>query len=462
MASPSPDFSNPKLEHSDQTTISSNPAQLDDDTDTNQQPFSHGFFDKDPETSRARANYLKALIGGVLATSLIIWAALPIYWGALWKPINGAHNMNGWIVDYDGGEIGQAVTQALLSVSGPKNFMSFQVVPASQFPSPSDLAAAILDEKAWMGIAINSGASNALIGAAGSASSSYNGSLAITVYAVEARNENAYRNILAPMINGVLQSFSQQFAIQFAHQLVSQNVNVTAILTNAPNIITQPVYYTIDNIRPFNVPVASAVDFVGLIYLLILSFFTTNIHYQAFAIISDLDRRLTLPSLLKLRLLGPILSYFVLSLSYALVSLAFKVPFSNWFGNAGFLIYWMLSWMAMSALGLALEAVLTLVTIKFTPFFLIIWLIVNVSVSLFPIQILPTIFRYGFATPFYNVSRAVRAIVFGTKNDVGLNFGVQFIWIAISCCTLVLFQSWMRARAVRMEKERVEGQKVDI
>lgn len=44
---------------------------------------------------------------------------------------------------------------------------------------------------------------------------------------------------------------------------------------------------------------------------------------------------------------------------------------------------------------------------------------VNVSVCIFPIEVMPIVFRYGYATPFYNVSHAVRCIVFGTKNTGG-------------------------------------------
>ncbi|KAG9316720.1 hypothetical protein JVU11DRAFT_2780 [Chiua virens] len=43
--------------------------------------------------------------------------------------------------------------------------------------------------------------------------------------------------------------------------------------------------------------------------------------------------------------------------------------------------------------------------------------IVNVSVSYYPIEVLPIIFRYGYAMPFYNVSNTVRTVVFNTKNQ---------------------------------------------
>lgn len=44
------------------------------------------------------------------------------------------------------------------------------------------------------------------------------------------------------------------------------------VLATAPTTILSPMNYTVNNVRPFDLEVATAVDFVGLIYLLILSF----------------------------------------------------------------------------------------------------------------------------------------------------------------------------------------------
>ena len=81
----------------------------------------------------------------------------------------------------------------------------------------------------------------------------------------------------------------EAFALQFAEELIAGSQNVTNLLRNAPKIVTRPLSYTINNMRPFDVPVyvystypqrlilslsdcsASAVDFIGLIYLLILA-----------------------------------------------------------------------------------------------------------------------------------------------------------------------------------------------
>lgn len=42
--------------------------------------------------------------------------------------------------------------------------------------------------------------------------------------------------------------------------------------------------------------------------------------------------------------------------------------------------------------------------------------LVNVAVVAFPIEVLPRLYHYGYAAPFYNVSKAARIILFGNKN----------------------------------------------
>jgi len=214
----------------------------------------------------------------------------------------------------------------------------------------------------------------------------------------------------------------------------------------------------VDNLRPFDVPVATAVTFVGLIYLLILSFFIVMVSASAREV-SGLDKNLTLGSIIRVRFATSFTVFFFISLFYTLLSRAFQLPFDRKFGHAGFVIFWMLNWLGMCACGLALESLLPLLTVRAIPFFLILWIISNVSVCFFPIEVLPKIYHYGYAMPFYNVSRAVRTIVFGTKNQLGQNFGILIAWVAISCVTLPLIQWFIRRKqvaALRKAEERDE------
>jgi len=111
------------------------------------------------------------------------------------------------------------------------------------------------------------------------------------------------------------------------------------------------------------------------------------------------------------------------------------------------------------ALGLGLEAMVTLLTPRFIPFFMVLWIIVNVCGVFFPIEVLPIVFRYVYATPFYNISNATRTILFGTRNQLDLNFGVLFVWIGISLVTISLFQTMVRRKQVRAWRAQVEKER---
>ncbi|KAG1890397.1 hypothetical protein F4604DRAFT_1568022 [Suillus subluteus] len=408
-------------------------------------PFSHGLLDKDPGTSAARKGWLKISILGVLALFFMIWGVLPIYWAALGRSYNNIHNLSGYVVDFDGGEIGQAVTQAFKNVTGPEQ-MSWLILDAAQFPGgPDEVAQALLDHRCWAAVTVNPQASANLNASINAANASYNTTQAVTAYLTSGRNENIYN--MLQQVTSILTTITYTFSLSFSRGLASRS-DISTLLQTAPQLVIQPLAFIISDIRPFNVPVAAAVDYVGLIYLLILAFVLTN-QLLAARVESGFEKRLRLRPLILLRLLWPVTLYFFVSLMYSLLSLAFGVPFSRNFGHAGFVIYWMMSWCSMSALGLALESMITLLTIKFIPIFLILWIISNVSVAFYPIEVLPAVFRYGFAMPFYNVSSTVRTIIFDTKNEIGLNFGVQFSWILVSCITLPIFQWLVRRRQIK-------------
>lgn len=156
-------------------------------------PFTHHVFSGDEGTRRALKLYLKTITGAVVLISLTIWSILGIYWGANWRVYQGIHNLNGWIVDFDGGAIGSIITQAYLNATGPQEQLSWYTVPTSNFPNgPSDIVDAVLNERCWAAVVINSGATDRLNAAVASGSdANYNNSDAVTIYASEARNENS-------------------------------------------------------------------------------------------------------------------------------------------------------------------------------------------------------------------------------------------------------------------------------
>ena len=85
-----------------------------------------------------------------------------------------------------------------------------------------------------------------------------------------------------------------------------------------------------------------------------------------------LSSHLRTHSYLLLRLLTPLLMYIPLSLCYTLVSLAFGIQFGARYNpTAGFVLFFIYVYLAMCSLGLALEAMITVLSPRFAPFFLV-------------------------------------------------------------------------------------------
>jgi hypothetical protein len=63
-------------------------------SDSEEIPFSRGFFDKHNSTSQQI--YLRTFISGCFLVIVVIFAIFPIFWGSLWRI--PARNLEGWVV----------------------------------------------------------------------------------------------------------------------------------------------------------------------------------------------------------------------------------------------------------------------------------------------------------------------------------------------------------------------------
>ncbi|KAG6865458.1 hypothetical protein C0991_002381 [Blastosporella zonata] len=152
-----------------------------------EKPFCRHFFA--PCNAVERRIYLITLVKGCFLIVVTIFAVFPIYWGSLWK--TPVRPLNGWVVDFDGGPIGQFVAAQLVATS-PATKVTLMGVPASHFPGgPNDLINDVVEQHTWVAVAINPGASARLQASYVNPNATYNGTEAITMYAAEARNENA-------------------------------------------------------------------------------------------------------------------------------------------------------------------------------------------------------------------------------------------------------------------------------
>ncbi|KAJ1300800.1 hypothetical protein OPQ81_002440 [Rhizoctonia solani] len=92
--------------------------------------------------------------------------------------------------------------------------------------------------------------------------------------------------------------------------------------------------------------------------------------------------------------------------------------------------------MDMLALGLVIEAAVTILQPRFMAYFLVPWLIVNVATPVEPHEMQVWWYKYGYAMPFFNHGEAVNTILFNTKNVLGRNSGVLIAWASLSIVTI--------------------------
>ncbi|KAJ3570610.1 hypothetical protein NP233_g4289 [Leucocoprinus birnbaumii] len=415
--------------------------------------YQHTFFSSDPAVTVARRMYLKFLAVGMVASTFVIFGIFPILYGSFYK--TPARSLPGWIVDFDGGVVGQAVTTGL-SAPNPLSFVTWSVMPASQFPGGVDeVVNQVLDYKTWIAVTVNPGASSRLTAALASPNASYDGSQAISVYGVEARNQAAFDGILLPSTQLGLTLVSTQFATQSA-RMMSNSSDVPQLLSTSPQTLVTPIYFKIFNLRPFDQPVATVVVFVGLLFVLILSFFIVLIGFAAREK-TNIRRLLTYRSLVQLRLATSFFAYFILSLFDSLLALAFTLNVNKKFGHAGFMVFWMVNFLGMCTMGLAMEGPLSLLGPPSLPFFFLIWIMANVAVCVSPIEVLPIIYRYGYGMPFYAITVACRTIIFDTKNTLGLQFGILIAWTVFCALTAVLFGYIRRRRDIKETRREAEA-----
>jgi hypothetical protein len=233
-------------------------------------------------------------------------------------------------------------------------------------------------------------------------------------------------------------------------------------------------------------PVAIPAVSIGLIYLIIIAFFSFGFFVPTHMKFVLPDTRnphppLKFTHLILWRFISTITSYFFLSLCYSLVSLAFQIPFlrtpsdsqstwpsddvannANYAGRATFLIYWMLNWFGMTALGLACENVAMLIGQPWTALWLVFWVITNVSTGFYALELAPGFFRWGYAWPLRQIVYASRTLLFGTRDRLGLNFGILTVWVVLGT-VLFPFACWvMRWKSIKEKEKAAERKRESI
>ncbi|THH26331.1 hypothetical protein EUX98_g7852 [Antrodiella citrinella] len=412
-------------------------------------PVVYGFFD--PEVALARKAYLVYMAKVTFFVIIIMWASLPAFWGALSNSASLTDQLTVWYIDRDDSRVGHAIWDGIANYSGPALPLGWQVVNPLVAGSDEDIIGSVVTDQVWAAVVVEANATSTLTLARQNGDVTYNPASAITVYYSQARQEVATGTYLIPNLEHTLKAVISGWATGAAQRYFAQispgnTTNTTAIqmLSIAPQTISPAIDFTEVNLRPYTTPAALAVTLVGNIFLVIFGFFTVVANNHARTLIAP---SLNLGSYLAMRVLVPLAMYIPLSLSFNLISLAFGLPFGGKYSpGAGFMIAWVFVWLGLAAVALSLEAMVTVLTVQFIPYFLFVLIVYNIAPVLLPNELQSPIFAYGQGFPVPNLSDALRAIFFNTQQNPGHNAGVIVAWIVLSIFTLCIFTSFLHHR----------------
>lgn len=235
----------------------------------------------------------------------------------------------------------------------------------------------------------------------------------------------------------IIQSLEKQFvsigSTSIINNLISElsNDEVSNLLTSNPQLLSSLWWSYFDN-RPVFGSIVLGVVQIGLLYLLVLSFHQFNFAASTHQLIA---KKLHTRQYLLYHMIASQSAYLVMSLVYSLMTLAFQIPVNATFGRSGFLVEWAFVFLTMSALGSINENAAIQIFARYRPaigFWIVFYMVTNVSVIFSPLVVMNNFFRYGYAMPMYQGNELLKVVFLNTyKGNMGRNIGILIAWIVI-------------------------------
>ncbi|GAA5879232.1 hypothetical protein JCM1840_007621 [Sporobolomyces johnsonii] len=440
------------------------------------------------EVRGERWSYITSFLKGLALTNLFMWCALPIYWGAYFRQEENLYRLTVGLIDMDSPAAVAAGRTPVLGpalLAGPSQLSGhhIQFVPLDNTPydisgalggQPRGLdvhqyaASAVQNEDYFGVIVANANATIAAVSAYeslanGTQSVIYDGSGALSIYYSEGRNfETVDQWVVPGMTSFLSQHVSSAAGSALSAQLLPRLGALSAAQYTAINktalggVLALPFSYTEYNLRPVDEFAAIPATSVGMIYLLIFTYFISIFWSRARAAI---ENKLRLRDLIVLRLAVPITFYLFISLSISLVTFAFHVDFSRFWGKGGFPIFWASNFLCQIAVGMPMEIALAFLGPRYTAFFLIIWVILNVSVAFIDVADEDHFYSYGFIAPIFQAVQVAKAVIFGVKQRFGQYFGINIAWAVVGSSALALTTAFKRKSAIKQKMQQKGGEK---
>lgn len=387
---------------------------------------------------RKKVLYRFLLTNFVLASFII--TVLSIYWGATYRESHFLHKVNILtVIQDDPVDITPNLTQVLSSIVTEVPG-TWHLYNSSEYQKKRNIDRAEIDKEIlnqvhsqdfWMSLNVKPNATNSLYQSLLSSSERpFNFSSYFQVIYESGRDPNSMRSTILPCMQQLEGLYRHYVVTQYLPRIL-RGVNSTSVQTNL--ISASNVNFDYWDYRPFYNPAVLSPLQVGLIYCLILTFFQLGLYGPLHR---EMAQLLKPKSMIIYRICVSFCTYFIMSLFFCTLSAIFQIDFTLAFGKAGFVVYWMSTWLLMAALGGANENVATIVASygpQYLGFWLMTWIVLNIAPSFYPMAIHSSFYRYGYMMPIHNGLDIFKVIFLNTsKNTMGRNYGVLCAWIVLN------------------------------
>lgn len=402
-----------------------------------------GFFS--PRLKGHRRTILrKFVLTNALLGSFVI-AFLSIYWGATYKRSHYLFKVNVLTVIQDESDLVSTTMSAALPSLIAGVPCTWHIFNSSQFIDKyrvseteidGKVRSLIHDEKYWMALNVKQNATNSLYDSLLGSSPAFNSTKYFEAIYEGGRDPTTVTAAIVPNMQMLEEIYATYYRNEYLPSLIS---NISESIPSDRLIAASNLNFNFYDQRPFYDAQILAPMQVGLIYCLLLTFFQLSLFGPLHA---EMAKTLKPKHILIYRIGIAWVTYFFLSLFFCTVSAIFRVDFTRAFGRGGFVVYWMTTWLLMMAVGGANENMISMIILfgpQYLGFWLMSWIILNISCSFFPMALNNEFYRYGYAMPIHNGVDIYKVIFLDlSKHKMGRNYGILVAWVALNTALLPL------------------------
>lgn len=217
---------------------------------------------------------------------VFIIGVLSLYWAVLFHTDKNMPNLTVHVVDFDGQVapydsvtplVGPAITSAAqeMASSPTAHTLGFTIVSPSQYAfDPIAVRQAVYDWDCWAAVIINPNATFLLQQAVAIGNASYDPTGAVQFILQSARQETNFNNYIIPQLQVLAARFAARFGPSWSANVVSNASLSMDVVARAPAAVNPGVTPLSIDLRPFGPAPATPSVTIGLIYLIIVAFFS--------------------------------------------------------------------------------------------------------------------------------------------------------------------------------------------